>query len=83
MAVVIRLTRKGSTHNPFYRIVVANKTRSRDGKFLEILGTYDPNHKNPEKQITLKQDLAKKWIENGAVPSETVGSIFKKAGFSA
>jgi small subunit ribosomal protein S16 len=77
MALTIRLRREGTTNKPFYRIVVADKKSPRDGKFLELLGTYDP--KKEGQNYAVKLDRADHWIKNGARPSETVGSILKKA----
>lgn len=76
MAVVIRLSRHGRTHRPFYRVVAADKRYSRDGRNLEILGTYDPSH--AQNQITLKADRVQYWLSQGAQPSETVSRLIKK-----
>ncbi len=75
--VVIRLSRKGCKKNPFYRVVAADQRCPRDGKFLEILGTFDPLKEKDNFRI----DLAKtdKWIKNGAQPSKTVAALLKKA----
>ena len=78
MAVVIRLTRKGSKKKPFYRIVATDSRSPRDGKFLEILGTYDPM--KTEDNIKVDSDKAVAWMKKGAKPSDTVASLFKKAG---
>jgi small subunit ribosomal protein S16 len=75
--VKIRLTRMGSTHAPFYRVVAADSRVARDGKVLEIIGTYDPL-KNSE--IKIDKELAQKWLDNGAQPTETAKSILVKAG---
>jgi small subunit ribosomal protein S16 len=77
MAIVIRLTRGGKKKKPFYRIVATNSTSKRDGKFLEILGTYDPMQDPAE--IRIHNDRVKKWLERGAKPSDTVKSLLKKA----
>ncbi len=77
MAVHIRLTRKGRKKKPFYRIVVADSHAPRDGKFLDIVGTYDPMVEPP--LVTLKQDKIDEWLGKGAQPSTTVKSILKKA----
>lgn len=77
MAVRIRLTRMGRKKRPFYRIVVANSEAPRDGKFLEVVGTYDPM-KNPA-EIKIKQDRVQAWLELGAQPSDTVKSLLGKA----
>ncbi len=78
MAVRIRLARGGRKKRPFYRIVAAHSEAPRDGKFLEILGTYDPL-KDPA-EIKLDKDKVKKWLDIGAKPSETVRSLMKKVG---
>ena len=77
MAVKIRLTRMGRKKKPFYRIVVASSQAPRDGKFLEIVGTYDPMQ-DPV-VLTFHQDKLQKWLDLGAVPSTTVKSLMKKA----
>jgi small subunit ribosomal protein S16 len=78
MAVKIRLKRMGANKKPFYRIVVANSRSPRDGKFIEELGYFDPL-KDPAE---IKVDLAKarKWISNGAQPTDTVKALLKKSG---
>ncbi len=78
MAVKIRLKRMGQKKAPFYRIVVADARAPRDGKFIEEIGTYDPNQ-NPS-VFKVDEDAAKKWLKNGAQPTEVVGKIFKAAG---
>ncbi len=78
MSVKIRLTRKGTKKKPFYRIVAADIECPRDGKFLELLGTYNPMVEPAA--ITLKEDRVKYWLGEGAIPSTTVQSIFKKQG---
>lgn len=77
MAVKIRLARLGRTKKPFYRIVVANSESPRDGKFLAVVGTYDPL-KNPA-EIKVKQDQVDQWLAKGARPSETVKTLLAKA----
>jgi small subunit ribosomal protein S16 len=77
MAVIIRLRRDGAKNSPYYRIVVADKHSPRDGKFLELIGTYDPKKKNDNS--TVKLDRADHWISKGALPSDTVKSLIKKA----
>ena len=74
MAVKIRLRRMGQKKAPFYRIIVADSRSPRDGRFIEEIGTYDPS--------TFKVDVeaAKKWLANGAQPTEVVGKILKAAG---
>ena len=78
MAVTIRLRRMGQKKAPFYRIVVADARAPRDGKFIEEIGTYDPNQ-NPS-VFKVDEEAAKKWLNNGAQPTEVVGKIFKAAG---
>jgi small subunit ribosomal protein S16 len=79
MAVRIRLTRKGSKKKPFYRVVAADSEAPRDGKFLDILGYYNPM-KDPA-EINLDRDKVSKWLENGASASDSVKAILKKEGF--
>ncbi len=79
--VRIRLARHGAKKKPFYRIVVADKECPRDGRFLENVGTYDPLQ-DPAK-VTLKEERIKYWIDKGAIPSDTVKSLFKKEGLFA
>ena len=78
MAVKIRLRRMGKKKAPFYRVVVADSRYPRDGRFIEEIGTYDPNQ-DPS-YFTVDEEAAKKWLSNGAQPTETVGKIFKLAG---
>ena len=77
MAVKIRLRRMGQKKAPFYRIVVADSRSPRDGRFIEEIGTYDPT-KDPS-EFKVDEELAKKWLNNGAQPTEVVGKIFKAA----
>lgn len=78
MAVKIRLKRMGKKRNPFYRIVVADSRSPRDGKFIEEVGTYDPNQ-DPS-VFNVNEEAVKKWLSNGAQPTETVGKLLKIAG---
>ena len=78
MAVKIRLRRMGQKKAPFYRIVVADARAPRDGRFIDEIGTYDPTQHPPE--YHLDEEAAKKWLANGAQPTETVARIFKNAG---
>jgi len=78
MAVKIRLKRLGQKKAPFYRIVVADSRSPRDGRFIEEIGTYDPL-KNPS-VFNVNEEAAKRWIANGAKPTDTVEKIFKNAG---
>ncbi len=77
MAVAIRLKREGAKNNPFYKIVVADQRKPRDGKFIEIIGSYDP--KKEGENYALQLDRANYWVGVGARPSQTVGSIITKA----
>jgi small subunit ribosomal protein S16 len=79
MSVKIRLARYGAKKKPYYRIVVASSDAPRDGRFLELVGTYDPLKKPAA--VTLKHDRVKEWMEKGAIPTATVKSILKKEGF--
>ena len=74
MATRIRLRRVGRKKLPLYRIVVAESASPRDGRFIEIIGTYNPKGQT---------EKARQWITNGATPSETVESLFKQAGVLA
>jgi small subunit ribosomal protein S16 len=76
MAVSIRLRREGAKNRPYYKVVVADSRSPRDGKFIEIIGTYDP--KKPGHNSTLKLDRIDHWISKGAQPSDTVRSLIKK-----
>ena len=78
MAVKIRLRRMGQKKAPFYRIVVADANSPRDGRFIEEIGTYDPNQ-DPS-VYSVNEEAAKKWLANGAQPTEVVGKILKLAG---
>ena len=78
MAVKIRLKRMGQKTAPFYRIVVADARSPRDGRFIEEIGTYDPNQE--PSAFKVDEEAAKKWLNNGAQPTEVVGKIFKAAG---
>ena len=76
MAVVIRLRREGALNRPYFKVVVTDKRSPRDGKFIEIVGTYDP--KKAGQNSTLKLDRIEHWISKGAQPSDTVRSLIKK-----
>jgi small subunit ribosomal protein S16 len=76
MSVAIRLRREGALNSPYYKIVVTDKRSPRDGKFIEIIGTYDP--KKPGHNSTIKLERAEYWISKGAQPSDTVRSLIKK-----
>jgi small subunit ribosomal protein S16 len=77
MAVAIRLRREGAKNSPYYKIVVADQRRARDGKFIEIIGTYDP--KKEGENFAIQLDRADYWVGVGARPSQTVGNIMTKA----
>src|SRR5215208_2020990 len=76
MAVSIRLRREGTKNRPYYKVVVADKRSPRDGKFIEIIGAYDP--KKPDHNSTLNIDRVEYWISKGAQPSDTVRSLIKQ-----
>ena len=78
MAVKLRLTRIGAKKNPYYRVVVADSRFPRDGRFIEILGTYNPMVEPAE--IKIDAEKAQKWIKNGAQPTDTVKALLKKSG---
>jgi len=77
MAVRIRLQRRGRKKRPFYRVVVADREAPRDGRFIELVGTYDPLQAPPA--IRLKHDRIDHWIGKGATPSDTVHHLIKRA----
>lgn len=76
MAVAIRLRREGALNRPYFKVVVADKRSPRDGKFIEIVGTYDPKKRGMNS--TLKLERIEYWISKGAQPSDTVRSLIKK-----
>jgi len=76
LAVVLRMTRRGAKKKPFYRIVAADSRSPRDGKFLEMLGTYDPL--KSENNFKIDSEKVASWVKKGAKPSETVASLLKK-----
>ncbi|GKT02647.1 30S ribosomal protein S16 [Furfurilactobacillus sp. WILCCON 0119] len=78
MSVKIRLKRMGSKKRPFYRVVVADSRSPRDGRFIEQIGTYN-TLVNPA-EIKLDEELAMKWLNDGAQPSDTVKTIFSREG---
>ncbi len=77
MATTIRLSRYGAKKSPFYRVVVADRRYARDGRFLEIVGSYDPQKGIAE--ATLKADRIQYWLGQGAQPSDTVRQIIRKS----
>jgi small subunit ribosomal protein S16 len=76
MAVSIRLRREGTKNRPYYRVVVADSRSPRDGKFIEIIGTYDPKQTGHNSSFSVER--AEYWISKGAQPSDTVRSLIKK-----
>ncbi len=78
MAVKIRLTRLGDKKSPFYRVVVADSRAPRGGKFIDILGTYNPLTDPAE--IKINADKAQKWLKNGATPTDTAKQLLVKSG---
>ena len=77
MAVKLRLKRMGSRKRPFYRIVAADSREKRDGNFIELIGTYSTLEDN---KANINEELALKWLKNGATPTDTVKNIFSEAG---
>jgi small subunit ribosomal protein S16 len=80
MATRIRLRRVGRKKLPLYRIVVADQEAPRDGRFIEIIGSYNPKGAAPAEKVKVDADKARLWISRGAIPSETVQSLLKQAG---
>lgn len=78
MAVKIRLRRMGQKKAPFYRIVVADSRSPRDGKCIEEIGTYNPN--TDPSEFKIDEEKAKKWLSDGAQPTDVVSKLFKLAG---
>jgi len=81
MAVKMRLARHGAKKRPFYRIVVADSESPRDGRYLENVGTYNPLREPAE--VTLKTDRVQYWLQQGAIPTDTVKNLLKREGVSA
>jgi len=78
MAVKIRLARGGKKKSPFYRIVVADEKFPRDGRFIEVLGTYNPC--TTPAQVTINKERALEWLQKGASPTQTAGQLLRKEG---
>ena len=78
MAVKLRLKRMGAKKKPFYRVVAADARSPRDGKFIELVGTYNPITEPAE--VKIDEEIALKWLRNGAEPTDTVRDLFKKQG---
>ena len=81
MAVKLRLKRQGAKQRPFYRIVAADSRSPRDGRFIEIIGTYNPIPENYE--VKIDEEKALNWLKNGAQPTDTVRSLLSKSGIMA
>ena len=79
MALRIRLQRHGAIHAPTYRVVVAEQSKKRDGRFVEVLGHYNPKAKGKELECKLDLDRINYWVGVGAQPTDTVKSIIKRA----
>lgn len=79
MAVKLRLTRMGATKRPTYRIVATDSRRPRDGQYLELIGTYAPID-TKENQVKINEEVALKWLNSGAIPTDTVRNLFSKQG---
>ena len=77
MAVKLRLTRMGAKKRPTYRIVATDSRRPRDGQYLELVGTYSPVG---EKTVKINEEIALKWLNNGAIPKDTVKNLLSEAG---
>ena len=78
MAVKLRLTRMGKTKQPTYRVVAIDSRTKRDGEYIELIGTYNPLTKPAT--VKLNEEVALKWLGNGAIPSDTVKNLFRDAG---
>ncbi|MDD4036466.1 MAG: 30S ribosomal protein S16 [Bacilli bacterium] len=78
MAVKLRLKRMGAKKRPFYRIVAADSRSPRDGRFIELIGTYNPL--TEPKEVKIDEEKALKWLNNGAKPSDTVRNLLSEAG---
>ncbi len=78
MAVKLRLTRLGKTKQPTYRIVAIDSRTKRDGKYIELIGTYNPLTES--NQVKINENVALKWLSEGAIPSDTVKNLFRQAG---
>ena len=77
MAVKLRLMRMGAKKKPTYRIVATNSRRRRDGEYIELIGTYEPVN---DSKVNIKEEVALKWLNEGAIPTDTVKNIFSKNG---
>ena len=77
MAVKLRLKRMGAKNRPFYRIVATDSRNKRDGDYIDLVGTYSPLENN---KVNINEEVALKWLKNGATPTDTVRNIFSKSG---
>ena len=77
MAVKLRLMRMGAKKRPSYRIVATDSHRKRDGEYIELIGTYEPIN---DSEVNIREEVALKWLNEGAIPTDTVKNIFSKAG---
>lgn len=80
MTVKLRLTRRGRKNAPYYRLVVADSRFARDGRFIDSLGVYHPLTKDLATQLKIDEDKALKWLNDGAIPSDTVRSLLRRKG---
>lgn len=80
MAVKLRLLRMGAKKKPFYRIVAADSRTKRDGKYIELIGTYNPVKEPAE--VKINEEVALKWLSEGAIPTDTVKSLFRTQGIN-
>lgn len=78
MAVKLRLTRMGKKKQPMYRVVATDSHTKRDGEYIELIGTYNPLTKPAT--VKINEEVALKWLNNGAIPSDTVRNLFSDAG---
>lgn len=79
MAVRLRLTRMGSKNKPVYRIVASDSRRPRDGQYIELVGTYNPS----SSEVNVNEEVAMKWLKEGALPTDTVRNLFSQKGIMA
>ena len=80
MAVKLRLLRMGAKKRPYYRIVAADSRTKRDGKYIELIGTYNPITTPAE--VKINEEVALKWLKQGAIPTDTVKSLFRQNGIN-
>ena len=80
MSVKMRLARRGRKNSPYFRMVVADERFSRDGRFIDDFGFYQPLRKDAETQLTINEAKALKWLHEGAIPSDTVRSLLRRKG---